>query len=125
MRSQDAYKSLSDGDLCEYLKKVGDEYGVRIRVSLIPLARSSGKSSHAVLAAAYYTTGKRIHDVASEQCLFPGDTSKTFAGAAFYVATQLVQTLDTWYYRKKREEEQREGWTGSPLEDYIAGSFES
>lgn len=123
MGQNDRWARMSDAELCEYLIHTEEEYGVRIRVSINPLARRSGKSSHAVVASAYYPSGKRILEMESTQCLFPGGTSKTITGAAFYVATQLVQEIDAWAVRKKREEEQWEPGELSPLEQYIAGSF--
>lgn len=116
---------MSDVDLCGYLLSIEEEYGVRVRASLVPLARASGKSTHAITAVAYSTAGKRIHELESTQCLFPGGTSKTFAGAAFYAATQLVQAIDEWYARTRREAEQWEPGELTALESYIAGDFES
>lgn len=125
MSGNDRYSRMSDGELCEYLSSVESEYGIRVRVSLNPLAKRSGKSSHAVVATAYHPTGKRVLELESTQCLFPGGTSKTFTGAAFYVATQLVQAVDEWAHRKRREEEVWEPGRLTPLEQYIANSFES
>lgn len=122
MGQDDRWGKMGDAELCAYLKEVEDEYGVRIRVSLNPLARASGKSSHAVVATAYYPTGKRIPELEGTQCLYPGGTSKTFAGAAFYITTQLVQEVDAWAARKKREEETWEPGVLTPLEEYIARS---
>lgn len=114
---------MDDKGLCEYLCEVEHEYGVRIRIALVPLSKSTGKSTHAVTATAYGPSGKRIVELESTQCLFPGSTSRTFAGAAFYVATQLVQEIDAWSVRKRREEEQWEPGRLTPLEEYIAGQF--
>ena len=114
---------MTDKDLCAYLVSIEEEYGVRIRVQLVPRPKARGGSSHAVMATAYFPTGKRIPDLESTQCYFPGDTSRTFAGAAFYVATQLVQEVDTWAARRAREEEAFEQYVLTPLEQYIAGSF--
>lgn len=123
MGQTDRWGKMSDAELCSYLKEVEDEYGVRIRCALVPLSRPSGKSTHAVTATAYQLTGRRISELEATQCLFPGGTSRTFAGAAFYVVTQLVQAIDEWSVRKKREEEQWEPGSLTPLEDYIAKSF--
>jgi len=114
---------LSDRDLTVYLKEVEEEYGVRIRCALVPLSRPSGKSTHAVTATAYNLAGRRVVELEATQCLFPGGTSRTFAGAAFYVTTQLVQAIDEWAARERREEEQWEPGTLTPLEQYIAGSY--
>lgn len=123
MPMNDARAGLTDADLCRYLTEVQETYGLRIRVALVPLARASGKSTHAVTATAYYPSGKRVSELESTQCLFPGGTSKTFAGASFYVATQLAETIDEWSARKRREEEQWEPGALTPLEQYIANSF--
>lgn len=120
-----ATHELDDKALCEYLVEVEEEYGVRIRCELVPLSRSSGKSTHAVTASAYNQDGKRIHELGRTQCLYPGSTSRTFAGAAFYVTTQLVQAIDTWAHSKAREEEQWQPGELTPLEAYIAGSYPS
>lgn len=125
MTRNDRTNHMTDQALCEYLSEVEDEYGVRIRVALVPLSKRNGKSSHAVTANAYDLRGKRIHELDGTQCYFPGGTSKTFAGAAFYVVTQLVQAIDTWFHQKRREEEQWEPGSLTPLEMYIANSFTS
>jgi|SRR5215207_5821132 len=114
---------MDDAGLCSYLSEVEEEYGVRIRVALVPLARATGKSTHAVTATAYSKAGKRIHGLESTQCYFPGNTSRTFAGAAFYVSVQLVEAVDEWSVKERREREQWEGGVLTPLEQYIAGSF--
>ena len=114
---------MTDAELCCYLETIEEQYGVRVRVALVPLARASGKSSHAVTATAYNQAGKRIHELEATQCYFPGNTSRTFAGAAFYVCTQLVQEVDTWAAREEREREQWEEGRLTPLEQYIAGSY--
>lgn len=125
MTRTDRTNHMTDAALCEYLVEIEEEYGVRIRCALVPLSKRSGKSSHAVTATAYNLSGKRIPELDITQCYFPGGTSKTFAGAAFYVATQLVQTVDTWFHAKRREEEQWEPGSLTPLEMYIANSFTS
>jgi len=123
MAGNDRYAAMSDKELCDYLCSVEDEYGVRVRVALVPLSKRSGKSSHAITATAYDLAGKRVAELEREQCLFPGGTSRSITGAAFYVATQLVQAIDTWSARKAREEESWEPGRLTPLEEYIAGSF--
>lgn len=125
MAGSDRYASFSDKDLCEHLKEVEDTYGLRIRVALVPLSKGSGKSTHAVTATAYHPNGKRVSELESTQCYFPGNTSKTFAGAAFYVCNQLEGIIDEWQARRRREEEQWEPGELTPLEQYIAGSFSS
>lgn len=123
MAGSDRYAQFSDRDLCEHLAQVEETYGVRVRVALVPLSKRSGKSSHAVTATAYHPNGKRIAELEATQCYFPGNTSKTFAGAAFYVCNQLEQEIDSWQARKRRETEQWEPGELTPLEQYIAGSF--
>lgn len=123
MGNKNANGFMSDKDLCDYLSDVEGQYGVRVRIALVPLARATGKSTHAVTATAYRADGKRIHELESTQCYFPGGTSRTFAGAAFYVTTQLVQEIDTWSAREERERQQWEEGELTPLEKYIAGSF--
>lgn len=119
------YDTLTDEDLCRYLTQTEGEYPVRIRVSVVPLARASGRSTHVVTARAYGRDGRPIMALDTEQVLFPGATSRTIAGAAFHVASKLVQEIDTWYAQKRREEELKEPERLSPLEEYIAGTHMS
>ena len=122
MAGKKAYDTLTDRDLCEYLHQVEGEYPVRVRVSLVPLARKSGSSTHAITARAYNSAGRPIMDLEVEQVLFPGATSRTFAGAAFYACTALVSRIDEWHAQELRRTEQMEPGRLTPLEEYIAKS---
>jgi len=113
----------TDLDVLGYALEVGGEYGVRIRLSINPLPRPSGDSTHAVIARAYWPNGKAIAEVEHEQCYFPGGTSKTVNGCYLYLLHRLSGTLDEWYARKRRAEETWEPGELTPLDQYIAGSF--
>lgn len=115
----------SDMDVLTYAEQIGDEYGCRVRLSVVPLSRPSGKSTHAVEVRAYTLQGRVLAEVEREQCLFPGGTSKTIHGAWVYLLGRLAGTLDEYAARKRREEEQWEPGVLTPLEQYIAGNFES
>lgn len=113
----------TDADMLSFAKEVEDEYGYRLRISINPLPRPSGKSTHAIVIAAYTASGKRVADMDTEQCYFPGGTSKTLAGACLYLLQRMAGIIDEYAARKKREEEQWEEGVLTPLEQYIANSF--
>lgn len=115
----------TDMDVLTYAEQVGEQYGVRVRLAVVPLARTSGKSTHAIEVRAYQLDGKVYSGVEREQALFPGGTSKTIHGAWVYLIGRLAGALDEQQARARREEEQWEPGRLTPLEEYIAGTFQS
>lgn len=112
-------------DVLQYAMEIGDTYGVRIRLSVIPLSRRSGQSTHAITATAYSAAGRRLAEVESEQALWPSKNRSTREGTEIYLLTRLASTLDEWFYRKQRETEQWEAGRLSSLEEYIANTISS
>ena len=113
----------NDMDVLTYAQQVEETYGVRVRLSVVPLSNPSGKSTHAVEVRAYTLRGKVYAGVDREQALFPGGTSKTIHGAWVYLIGRLAGALDEQQARARREEESWEPGALTPLEEYIAGSF--
>lgn len=116
---------ITFADVLAHTAQLEDEYAVRIRLSVVPLSRKSGKSTHALEARAYTLQGKPVTAVDRTQCLWPGGTAKTHEGAFMYILTQLGSALDEWFVRRRREEEQWQPGELTPLEEYIAGSYSS
>lgn len=112
-------------DVLAYAVEISDTYGVRIRLSCVPLSRKSGIATHAILVTAYSTSGRRIPEVEAEQALWPSKNRATREGAEIYLLTRLASALDEWFYRKQRETEQWEAGRLTPLEQYLAGSYPS
>lgn len=111
--------------LMDVLASCGDvekEYGVRIRLSVVPLSRASGRATHALLVTPYTPAGKRLHEVDAQQMLWPSKTIRNENAAFMRMVHVLAGELDTWAVSRRRQEEQQAAACGPDLLSLIAAS---
>lgn len=119
------YGAGTFGDILQLLEDTEAHYGIKVRLSINPKPRSGYSDGCILLVTPYTRTGGRLHEVQSEQLLFPSKTHRTIDGAWLYLINLLSSALDEWQHKAAREAQQAEAESLTPLEQYIARSFSS
>lgn len=108
-------------DMLEVVEAVGNDHGVRIRISIVPLPRGRSKQQWALLATIYASNGRKLSDIPAEQLLWPSVAHKRFEGAVVYLCHKLDAALDEWEAAKAHDLATLPEGALTPLEQYIAG----
>lgn len=112
-------------DVLVLLEQMENEYGTKARVSIVPRPGSGYKNGCVVLVTPYTSGGKKHSTVQAEQHLWPSSGHKTVWGLVVYLLHQLSGSLETEQFERIRQEENKEPERMTPLEQYIAKSFQS
>lgn len=105
--------------LCSQLEK---QYGIRVKLSIVPFPEARGKATHAVLATPYKPSGRVLKEVPAEQHLWPSAGHRNVFSLWVKLLYDLMESLDEYAARKRREEEAQSTPALLPIEEYISAS---
>lgn len=121
MPSRNQRPGITFQDALLLAEQVGDEHGIRVRISIVPLSGKNRQQRHALLVTPYAANGRKLAEPSAEQLLWPSAAHKTFEGALVYLLHRLDAALDEWEATKLRDLSTLPEGALSPLEEYIAG----